>query len=193
MAGQRCRKLARANSHYCSIHSDQEKKPSKLPALIGAIAGHIVAPGLGGILAGGLFGAAFIGEKETSRTRVFVSFDYDHDSMLKHFLVGQSKHEDSPFEIADHSIKEHIKGDWKATARAQIRRSDIVCVICGAHTHTATGVSAELAIAQEERTPYFLLYGYGSKTCTKPRTAKTTDKMYEWTWDNLKSLVGGAK
>lgn len=193
VSGQRCRKLAGMESHYCHIHASQEKRPSKWPALIGAIAGHIIAPGLGGFITGGLLGSAFIGESEMSKTRVFVSFDYDHDASLKHFLVGQSKHEDSPFEIADHSIKEHIAGDWKAHARARIRRADIVCVICGEYSHTAAGISAELAIAQEERTPYFLLCGYADKSCTKPKAAKAADKMYRWTWDNLKSLIGGAR
>lgn len=192
-SGRRCGKTAGMNSHYCHVHAAQEKKPSKLPALIGAIAGHMLAPGLGGIITGGLVGAAFIREKELSKTRVFVSFDYDHDVGLKHLLVGQSRHEDSPFEIADHSIKEHISGDWKANARTRIRRSDVVCVICGEHTHTATGVSAELAIAQEEKTPYFLLYGYSEKACYKPRAARESDKIYRWTWDNLKSLIGGAR
>ena len=36
-------------------------------------------------------------------------------------------------------------------------------VICGEHTHTATGVSHELEIAQEEDMPYFLLKGYADK------------------------------
>jgi hypothetical protein len=33
-----------------------------------------------------------------AKPRVFVSFDYDHDYVLK-FLVGQAKHEDTPFSI----------------------------------------------------------------------------------------------
>jgi hypothetical protein len=41
-----------------------------------------------------------------AKTKVFVSFDYDHDETLKDFLVGQSKLKDSPFDLADWSIKE---------------------------------------------------------------------------------------
>jgi hypothetical protein len=66
-------------------------------------------------------------------------------------------------------------------------------VICGEHTDTATGVSAELKIAQEEGVTYFLLQGYADKTCKKPKAAKDSDKMYKWTWDNLKKLVGGGR
>ena len=125
--------------------------------------------------------------------RVFVSFDYDNDARLKDLLVGQSKHDDSPFELADWSIKEHLAGNWKEKARARIRSVDVVCVLCGKSTHTAAGVAAELQLAQEERVSYFLLKGYTDQTCTKPTTAKSTDKMYQWTWENLKALIGGGR
>ena len=128
-----------------------------------------------------------------AKTRVFISFDYDHDSFLKTAIVGQAKNEDSPFELADWSIKEHIDDDWKAKARTRIKSVDVVCVMCGEHTHTANGVSAELKIAQEEKKPYFLLQGYAEKACTKPKAALAGDKLYKWTWENLKSLVGGGR
>lgn len=129
----------------------------------------------------------------TNKTRVFISFDYDHDATLKTFLVGQSKHEDSPFELADWSIKEHIDTNWKNKARNRIRSVDVVCVICGQNTNTATGVSAEVKIAQEEGIPYFLLWGYTDLKCVKPVAANDSDKIYKWTWSNLKSLIGGAR
>lgn len=128
-----------------------------------------------------------------AKKRVFISFDYDHDEILKTFLVGQSKLEDSPFELADWSIKEPITGDWIAKARTRIRSVDVVAVLCGEHTDTAVGVSAEVTVAQEENKPYFLLSGYADKNCVKPRAAKNTDKMYKWTWENLKTLIGGGR
>lgn len=129
-----------------------------------------------------------------SKKRVFVSFDYDHDADLKMLLVGQSKHEDSPFELTDWSIKEPITtGNWKDKARTRIRAVDVVVVMCGEHTNTATGVSAELKIAQEEGISYFLLKGYAAKTCVKPTAAKSTDSIYLWTWPNLKRLIGGER
>ena len=54
------------------------------------------------------------------------------------------------------------------------------------------GVSAELRIAQEENIPYFLLQGR-SDGGTKPTAAKDSDKIYKWTWDNLKLLIGGSR
>jgi hypothetical protein len=185
--------VARGDSHYCSIHTEQEKKPSKFPIVLGVAAGHLVAPGLGGMIVGGLIGSAFVKEKKMNKTRVFVSFDYDHDAGLKAMLIGQSRNTDTPFEIADWSVKEHLTGDWKAKARTRMRQTDQAIILCGQHTHTAAGVSAELKIAQEEGKPYFLLWGYKEKRCTKPLAAKASDEIYNWTWPNLKNLIGGSR
>ncbi len=127
-----------------------------------------------------------------AKTRVFISFDYDNDADLKTMLVGQAANPGSPFEIADWSIKV-ASPTWRDEARRRIRASDVVAVICGLRTDSATGVAAEVSIAQEEGIPYFLLWGRATGTCTKPTTAKTADKIYKWTWDNLKALVGGSR
>lgn len=125
-------------------------------------------------------------------TRVFVSFDYDHDLDLKNALVGQAKFPDSPFEIADWSIKEP-SADWKERARVRIRRADVVAVTCGHHTDTAVGINSEIKIAREEGKPYFLLGGRSDGVNKKPTAATPADKIYTWNWDNLKKLIGGAR
>lgn len=123
--------------------------------------------------------------------RAFISFDYDYDAQLKELLVRQSRNPDSPFEITDWSIKQ-ASNTWQQEARWRIRASALVIVLCGRHTENAAGVSTELRIAQEEEIPYFLLAGHpeGSK---KPSSARTNDNIYQWTWNNLKLLVGGAR
>lgn len=131
--------------------------------------------------------------QRASKTKVFISFDYDNDSDLKMLLVGQAKNDDTPFEITDVSVKEELSGDWKAKAREKIKRADQVIVICGENTDIATGVAAELKMTQEEEKPYFLLWGRSGKTCVKPVTATSEDKVYSWTWDNLKNLIGGSR
>lgn len=128
-----------------------------------------------------------------ARKKVFVSFDFDHDADLKMLLVNQSKHPDTPFDIWDSSVKAHIDGDWEAKVRVKIRNADIVCVLCGEHTHTAKGVGIELKIAKEIPKEYFLLKGYRERNCTKPTTATSSDKLYDWTWENLKNLIHGAR
>ncbi len=127
-----------------------------------------------------------------SKKRTFISFDYDHDARIKDLLIGQSRYPDSPFEITDMSIKQTIKSDWMSNARTRIKGCNVVIVICGEYTNTASGVSAEVKIVQEEKIPYFLLKGYSEKICTKP-TQASSDKMYNWTWDNLKVLINGGR
>ena len=128
-----------------------------------------------------------------AKKRVFTSFDFDHDEDIKNLLVGQSKNSDSPFEMADWSIKEVLSGNWKEKARTRIRSVDQVIILCGANTGSAAGVDAELKITQEEGKTYFLLAGRKEKTCRRPPSAKASDKLYDWTWDNLKALIGGGR
>jgi hypothetical protein len=68
---------------------------------------------------------------------------------------------------------------------------DVVIVLCGTKTHTSTGVSEELKIAKEKGIEYFLLSAYSDQTCTKPSSATSSDKIYKWTWENLKMLING--
>ncbi len=128
-----------------------------------------------------------------AKKRAFISFDFDHDEDLRNLLVGQARNPDSPFELADWSVKDAMSGDWKAKVRTRIRSCDVVIVMCGEYTHIAAGVSVEVQIAQEEKIPYFLLWGRSDKQCTKPVAALSTDKIYKWTWDNLKALIAGSR
>ena len=128
-----------------------------------------------------------------AKKRAFISFDFDHDEDLRNLLVGQARNPDSPFELADWSVKDAMSGDWKAKVKTRIRSCEVVIVMCGEYTRTAAGVSVEVQIAQEEKTPYFLLWGRSDKQCTKPVAALSTDKIYKWTWDNLKALIAGSR
>ena len=128
-----------------------------------------------------------------AKKRVFISFDVDNDEGAKVMLAGQAKHPDSPFDFTDASVQSHLTGDWKEKVRRRMDNIDIVIVLCGERTHLATGVSAEVTIAREKKKDYFLLAAYADKHCTKPASAPTSDKVYKWTWDNLKALLAGAR
>lgn len=125
--------------------------------------------------------------------RVFISFDVDHDEGTKNMLAGQAKLPDTPFDFKDASVKEHLPGDWKEKVRRRMDNIDVVIVLCGESTHTAKGVAEELTIARDKGKAYFLLAAYPDKNCTKPTSALATDKVYKWTWDNLKALIAGAR
>jgi hypothetical protein len=125
--------------------------------------------------------------------RVFISFDVDHDEGTKAMLAGQAKLPDSPFDFIDASVKEPLTGNWKEKVRRRMDNIDVVVVLCGEYTHAASGVAAEVTIAQEKSTPYFLLAAYSDKYCSKPTTAKQEDKVYKWTWENLGKLLNGER
>ena len=128
-----------------------------------------------------------------AKPRVFISFDVDNDSDAKTMLAGQAKLADSPFDFKDASVKDHLPGDWKEKVRRRMENVDIVVVLCGTKTHTATGVAHEVEIAREKKVTYFMLAAYSDKTCTLPSNATANDKLYKWTWDNLKTLIHGSR
>ena len=123
----------------------------------------------------------------------FISFDADYDESLKNALNGQAKNPNSPFSIINWSIKEPFDNNWKERVRQRMKRASVVAVICGLHTDKATGVSVEIGIARDEKISYFLLQGYPDRTCVKPTAALSSDKIYNWTWDNLVNLINGGR
>lgn len=124
------------------------------------------------------------------KTKVFVSFDYEHDENIKKSLVNQSKQSDSPFSINDVSIQEPVtNARWQNKARALIRQSDVMIVLCGEFTDQARGVAAEVTIAQEEHIPYYLIKGRKNKEVKKPLTARNEDVIHKWKWPILKDLI----
>lgn len=122
-----------------------------------------------------------------SKKRVFVSFDFDHDKLLKDSIVAQSRIQDSPFEIADWSMKEAApQSNWAAEARSRIRRSDIVLVMVGEYTYKASGVLKEVNIAREEEIKIVQMIGGKDIDYTSVPNA---GPLYRWNWENLKKLL----
>jgi hypothetical protein len=118
---------------------------------------------------------------------VFVSFDFDNDKVLKDFIIGQSKHSDSPFEVIDHSLKEAApERDWAEKARRAIRRSEIVLVMVGPETHKAPGVLKEVAVAREENKKIVQIIGYKDGNY---KAVPEAGRLYAWSWANLKTLL----
>jgi hypothetical protein len=125
-----------------------------------------------------------------AKKRVFISFDYDYDAGAKHMLAGQAKLPGSTFEFVDASVKEHLSGDWKDKVRRRMANVDLVLVLCGQKTDKATGVAAEVEIAQELGKKLVYFAAYSDKTCVLPRGAGWFASMDAWTWDNLKKRIG---
>ena len=124
-----------------------------------------------------------------SKTHVFVSFDVEHDGELYERLLAQSRSPSSLFTVLGSSERSAGTDVGNERVRRRIREADQVIIICGKHTEESPGVSAELLIAQEEKTPYFLLWGRREIMCTKPHGAKAAEGMYSWTWQILHDQI----
>lgn len=122
-----------------------------------------------------------------SKKRVFVSFDFDNDKVLKDFIIGQSKLPDSPFEVIDHSLKEAApEKDWEEKARRAIKWSEIVIVMVGPSTYKASGVLKEVKMAREENKRIIQIIGYKDGNYIAVANA---GRLYSWNWENLKNLL----
>lgn len=123
-----------------------------------------------------------------AKTKVFVSFDFDNDKVLRDFIIGQAKLPDSPFEVSDYSLKEAApQKDWERKANAAISRADKFIVMLGSKTRNAPGVKKEVAMALKLGKTRFQIIGYknGSRDWAVPDAGVT----YSWNWDNLKKLL----
>ena len=122
-----------------------------------------------------------------SRARVYVSFDIEHDRELYERLRAESG--GAGFSVSGGSEYLSATDVWDASVRRRIREADEVIVICGEHSGSSTGMSSELRIAREERTPYFLLWGRRETMCTKPSGASSGDGIYMWTREVVRDQV----
>jgi len=123
-----------------------------------------------------------------AKTKVFVSFDFDNDKVLKDFIIGQAKLADSPFEVSDLSLKEAApEKTWETKARAAISRADIFVVMLGSKTRNAPGVKKEVAMAKSLGKKRVQIIGYkgGSRDWAVPDAGVT----YIWSWDTVKKLL----
>jgi len=123
----------------------------------------------------------------TTKKKVFVSFDFDNDKIIKDFLIGQSKLVDSPFEVTDVSLKEAApERDWADKAKAKIGLADIIIVMVGPKTYKASGVLKEVKIANDLRKKIIQIIGYKDGSYTRVEGAGI---LYNWNWENLKKLL----
>lgn len=123
-----------------------------------------------------------------AKTPVFVSFDFDNDSTLRDFIIGQAKLSDSPFSVIDHSLKEAAPArDWIDKARRAIGRCDVFIVMLGSKTRNAPGVLKEVRIARElgKRMVQIIGYRNGSRDWRVPNAGT----VYRWDWANLKKIL----
>lgn len=119
-----------------------------------------------------------------AKTKVFVSYDYEHDSDMKNSLINQSKRADSPFSINDLSLNEKTT-NWQQKARKTIEKCDVFVVLLRENTHQASGVIREVRMAREIGKRRFQLREKGHN----PQSLQDAGEVVAWTWNNLKKYL----
>ena len=119
-----------------------------------------------------------------AKTKVFVSYDYDHDAHLKDTLMGQSRLRDSPFSINDMSLKQATP-EWQQKARAAIEACELFIVLLGEHTHQAQGVRREVKMARRIGKTRLQLRKKGQS----PTPVDGAGEVVAWKWKNLKKRL----
>lgn len=119
-----------------------------------------------------------------AKTKVFVSFDYEHDLDMKNNFVAQSRRQDSPFAVNDVSLNERLP-DWQQKAREAIADCDVFVVLLRENTHQATGVLREVKMARELNRKRFQLREKGHS----PKPVEDAGDVVAWRWKNLKKWL----
>lgn len=123
-----------------------------------------------------------------AKKRVFVSFDFDRDHLLKVYIIGQARNGNIPVEVIDTSLKEAAPmATWEQKAEAAIKRSDLVVVMVGPQTHRAPGVLKEVAMARRNRIQIVQMIGYKD---ANPTAVPNAGRLYRWNRENLTNLFG---
>ncbi len=119
-----------------------------------------------------------------SKTKVFLSFDYEHDLDMKNNFIAQSERQDSPFSVKDMSLEGRIP-NWQQRAREAINNCNVFVVLLRENTHQATGVLREVKMARQLNKRRFQL----REKRHNPQRIEGAGEVVAWTWNNLKKKL----
>ena len=119
--------------------------------------------------------------------RIFISFAIE-DKLLRAFLVGQSRNDNSPFEFIDMSVKEPWDSMWKTNCRRKIKGCDGMIAIITNNTKKAAGQIWEINCAKEEKIPCLGIWGHQNENCAIPSEISPI-VVRNWTWENIKNWI----
>ncbi|MEK6701930.1 MAG: hypothetical protein AABZ53_06690 [Planctomycetota bacterium] len=120
--------------------------------------------------------------------RIFTSFAIE-DQAYRNLLVGQARHEKSPFEFVDMSVKEPWDSQWKTNCRSKIRGCDGVIALLSSSTPAATGQLWEIACAREEGIPVRGVYVSDSDRPASTPKELVGVRIVTWTWESIASFI----
>jgi hypothetical protein len=125
--------------------------------------------------------------------RALISFDFDNNLTEKNLFVGQAKNSRTPFNIEDWSSKESLpQKEWEDLIKSKINKCNMLIVLVGKKTHTATGVVKEISFAKAQDVPIFGVYVGGADSSTTLPAGLPRYKTVDWDWEDIADAIDQA-
>lgn len=122
--------------------------------------------------------------------RAFISFDFDNNSGDKLYFAGQAKNSRTPFNIEDWSSKSHLpQKEWENLIKQKINKCNILIVLVGKKTYTASGVVKEIEFAKDQNVPIFGVYVDGASDTTILPIGLQRNRTISWNWTSIANAI----
>lgn len=125
-----------------------------------------------------------IKDYSAKKPRVFISFHIDDEGQVN-LLRHQAKNSDQ-LEFDDRSVKEPFDEKWKTQCIERIKKSDIIIVAIGEHTHEREAVEWEIKKAHELGVPVIGMRIYKDENHRIPKLmVEHRDKVIPWDLEKI--------
>lgn len=122
--------------------------------------------------------------------RAFISYDFDNNSTEKLLFAGQAKNSRTPFNIEDWSSKSSLpQKEWEELIKTKVNKCNMLIVLVGKKTSTATGVVKEIAFAKSQNIPVFGVYVDGADSTTSLPDGLQRNRTIEWDWKKIADAI----
>ena len=122
--------------------------------------------------------------------RVFISFDFDNDLSQGMLFFRQTEDSCTPLNLQGWSSKALLpQTEWEKLLCEKIAACNILVVLAGKKTASATGVVKEIAIAAKANVPVLGVYVDGARASTLLPIGLERSQTIAWDWDNIASKV----
>ena len=122
--------------------------------------------------------------------RAFVSFDFDNNSTERLLFVGQAKNSRTPFSIQDWSSKTVLpQPQWERLINEKVAKTNLMIILVGKLTHSASGVVKEIGFADANGVPTFGVYVGGAGTSTTLPAGLPRNRVVTWEWETIAKAV----
>ncbi len=122
--------------------------------------------------------------------RAFISFDFDNNKTEKDLFAGQAKNYRTPINIEDWSSKSELpQKEWEELIEKKVGKCNMLVVLVGKKSHSATGVKKEIKFAIGKDVPIFGVYVDGANSKTTLPAGLGRSRTVAWKWGDVSDMI----